>query len=187
MYLVPMDIYNQVKDKVSTDDDIEITSINRELDKNDFFKETIKNEMKSNFALPPPVKDKSNTSSTSNVSTHSSRPTFTSHLKPSKPTPKTYICDTCGKVYKRKSFFKKHVCPNVTKLNTSIQSNSSLDESYPNDTKATTPIKSNSSLNESYNQNDESSNEKDDKVSYLPKLRSSIRNAHNNSSYFSFF
>ena len=184
MYLVPLDIYNQVKDKVSTEDDIEMTSLNRDLDQDDFFKETIKNEMKTNFQLPPLKKTPSNTNqpttttnqaqasstnqqlpppshnnslnnSSVNTTIATSGVTPSSGAKRKMLTPKPqYKCDTCGKVYKKRAYFLKHLCPNVT------MRNSSLDETYE---------------------------EQEDKPTHhLPALRASSRNVPDKS-YIKFF
>ena len=193
MYLVPMDIYNQVKDKISTDDDIEMTSINQDLDRDDFFKETIKNEMKTNFKLPPLKKSPSNTNQTSAVTNQpqvsstnqqSSLPSLNNSLN-STSTNTTTTTTTTGltpasgvkrKMLTPKPTYKCETCDKEYKKRGNF-----LKHFCPNATRRNASLdnKSNSSLDDTYE-------EKEDKSTDLPVLRASSRNAHNKT-YSNFF
>jgi len=151
MYLVPMDIYNQVKEHITNDEEIEMTEINKDLENNDFFSDTIKNEKKpqepikkstvqnitaANQPTTPtstipksapftPNTTFNNSDVNSAFSVPSSNTPTTIKRKMRTPKPE-YTCEDCGKVYKRKSYFIKHLCPNVTRTSLADQSDISF-------------------------------------------------------------
>ena len=142
MYLVPQDVYRNIKRCSPEEDLAEISEANQALKKDDFFTNTLKNEKKPH----EPIK-KVNKNQTINQTTKLEEPYETvqsmndstifhtpyqtssplqsikkrkeeiSAASPQIEKKPQFVCEKCNKKYKREYYFKRHTCAKRAKKN----------------------------------------------------------------------